>query len=433
MADGSVKQLQNVFRNSIKVFTPRVGLAWDPTGKGTWVVRGGFGIYRDWPTLGIDENSLKGNPPGFVLPTFLTGTTNPPIFAVGSSDKYPFGYPYPSLPPSSLDEHGGLAGAQLTIGGVDPNLSSERTYTYVGSLQHEFPGKLVVSAGYSGSHSVNQLTGSVLNQFPGTDINRFAGDLIVNSGTLTRLNPSFGAINYTTTGAKATYNAFIATAERRFSSGRITASYTRSTSSDYGQSYPDQHAITQYWQPSIYDVPNRFAFTGSYEIPVHKMENGAANVLLRGWQIAATSIAQSGLPFTVFTNAPFEAGGDYNADGYNYDWPDVNRSYSTPSGAPAFLNGIFSAGDFVAPTPGQEGNEKPGRFRGPGFFNVDASAIKNTHITERVSLEFRFEFLNLFNRLNLNGFDSNLADGSFGQSTAVFNPRWIQLGAKISF
>ena len=113
--------------------------------------------------------------------------------------------------------------------------------------------------------------------------------------------------------------------------------------------------------------------------------------------------------------------------------PNVSRSYSTPTGSRAFLNGIFPASDFAAPTPGQEGNEKPNRFRGPGFFDVDASLIKNTPITERVNLQLRFEFFNLFNRLNLNGVDSNLADASFGQSTAVFNPRWIQLGARISF
>ena len=58
-----------------------------------------------------DENGLKGNPPGFILPTFLTGTTNPPIFALGTSNTFPFGFQYPALPPESLDGHGGLTGA----------------------------------------------------------------------------------------------------------------------------------------------------------------------------------------------------------------------------------------------------------------------------------------------------------------------------------
>ena len=448
VANGSIIQVNHVFNHSITAFSPRVGVAWDPSGKGAWVIRGGFGLYRDWPTLGIDENGLKGNPPGFILPTFLTGTTNPPIFALGQSNTYPFNYPYPSLPPVSLDGHGGLVGAQLSVGGMDPNLTSPYTYEYVVSVQHQFRGDWVVSVGYTGSHSVNLLTGSYLNQFPGTDINRFAGDLIVNNNVLTRLNQSFGSITYTTNRPTATYNAFIATVEKRFASGGlITASYTRSSSWDDGQVYPDQNQISHYWQPSAFDVPNRFSFTGAYPIPVPKQDNRLLDVLIRGWQLSGTAIAQSGLPFTVYTNAPFQpelnsagqvigllpGSGDYNGDGYNYDFPNVNRSYNLPSSRSAYLKGIFSPTDFSAPTLGQEGNELPGRFRGPGFFGIDAALIKNTHITERVNLQLRFEFFNILNHPNLNGVDSNLADSSFGQSIAVFNPRWIQIAAKISF
>jgi hypothetical protein len=454
VANGSSIQVRHVFNHVLTSFSPRVGVAWDPFNDGKWVVRGGVGVYRDWPTLGVDENGLKGNPPGFILPTFLTGTTNPPIFALGGSNKYPFGFPYPSLPPTSLDGHGGLTGAQLSIGGMDPNMSAPRTITFVGSVQHELPLKLVASVGYSGSRSNHLLTGSVLNQFPGTDINRFAGNLIENQNVLTRLNPSFGSIGYTTNGVSASYNAFIATLQRRFGSGQISASYTRSSSWDYGQSYPDQTQILNYWQPSTFDTPNRFSFTGSYDIPVKKLDNGALDHILRGWQIAGTAIAQNGLPFTVYTNEPFtpvwndpscantlvstcqvigNTGGDYNADGSNYDIPNVARSYSTPTGINAYLNGIFNPTDFTVPTLGAEGNERMNRFRGPGYFDLDASLIKQTAITERVQLQLRFEFFNLLNHSNLNGVDANLADGTFGRTTSVFNPRWLQIAAKVTF
>jgi hypothetical protein len=454
IANGSSIQVRHVYNHALTAFSPRIGVAWDPSGNGKWVVRGGVGIYRDWPTLGVDENGLKANPPGFILPTFLTGTTNPPIFAIGTSNSYPFGFPYPSLPPTSLDGHGGLTGAQLAIGGMDPNMVAPRTTTFVGSVQHELPGKLVVSAGYSGSRSTRLLTGSVLNQFPGTDINRFAGNLINDQNNLTRLNPSFGAISYTTNGVKASYNAFITTLERRFSSGQISASYTRSSSWDYGQSYPDQTNILQYWQPSIFNAPNRFSFTGSYDLPIRKFESGTLDRILGGWGIAGTAVAQSGLPFTVYTSAPFSpvwnngscattvtpscqvignTGGDYNADGNNYDVPNVARSYTTPSGIGAYLNGIFAPTDFTAPPLGTEGNEKLNRFQGPGYFDLDASLIKQTAITERIHLQLRFEFFNVLNHSNLNGVDSNLADGTFGRTTSVFNPRWLQIGAKVTF
>lgn len=448
VANGSIIQVGHVFNHAISGWSPRVGVAWDPTGKSNWVVRGGFGVYRDWPTLGVDENGLKGNPPGFILPTFLTGTTNPPIFALGQSNTYPFNYPYPSLPPVSLDGHGGLVGAQLSVGGMDPNLTSPYTYEYVVSVQHQFGGDWVASVGYSGSHSINLMTGSYINQFPGTDINRFAGDLITNNGVLTRLNQSFGSITYTTNSTSGTYNAFIATLQKRFGKGGlVTASYTRSSSWDDGQLYPNQNLITHYWQPSAFDVPNRFSFTGSYPLPFGSADNHLLNIFIGGWQISGTAIAQSGLPFSVYTNAPFQpelntagqvigllpGSGDYNADGYNYDFPNVNRSYSLPSSRHDYLNGIFSPTDFSVPTLGQEGNELPNRFRGPGFFDIDAALLKNTRLTERVNLQLRFEFFNLLNHPNLNGVDSNLADSTFGVTTAVYNPRWIQLAAKISF
>ena len=53
---------------TLTAFSPRFGFSWDPTGKADWVIRGGFGIYHDWTTLGNDENGLKGNPPGFGRP-----------------------------------------------------------------------------------------------------------------------------------------------------------------------------------------------------------------------------------------------------------------------------------------------------------------------------------------------------------------------------
>ena len=59
--------------------------------------------------------------------------------------------------------------------------------------------------------------------------------------------------------------------------------------------------------------------------------------------------------------------------------------------------------------------------------------MKNNRLTERVNLALRFDFFNLFNRPNLNGVDSSLADATFGQSIAIFNPRWLELGLKLSF
>jgi hypothetical protein len=127
--------------------------------------------------------------------------------------------------------------------------------------------------------------------------------------------------------------------------------------------------------------------------------------------------------------------GDYNADGDNNDYPDAT-SYSEGNTKSAFLNGVFTSSQFSSPsTFGNEGNEKPNAFRQPNFIETDTSFYKVTHLTEGIDFQIRFEFFDLFNRVNLTGFDSNLADsgGNFGKATQQQLPRNWQIGGRFTF
>ena len=124
--------------------------------------------------------------------------------------------------------------------------------------------------------------------------------------------------------------------------------------------------------------------------------------------------------------------GDYNADAFNYDFPNV-ASYSQLTSRSGFLNGVFPANNFSQPTMGTEGNEKPYRFRGPSYFNSDISVAKNTKIFERLNLQVRCDLFDVFNEANLTNMDGNLASGTFGKATSQFNPRWLQLGINLQF
>ena len=64
---------------------------------------------------------------------------------------------------------------------------------------------------------------------------------------------------------------------------------------------------------------------------------------------------------------------------------------------------------------------------------TDAVLTKDTKLAERASLQLRFEFYNVLNHPNLQGVDTNIADGNFGKSTAAYTPRYLQIGARISF
>jgi hypothetical protein len=108
-------------------------------------------------------------------------------------------------------------------------------------------------------------------------------------------------------------------------------------------------------------------------------------------------------------------------------------SYHQGTSKSAFLTGIFSPGQFAAPTFGSEGNEKSNRFRGPNFAETNVNFYKDNRITERVNLQLRFEFFNIFNRANLFNVNVNLPDPGFGKAQGARLPRWWQVGGKISF
>ncbi len=68
IANGYAKATHNALLHSVNnLFSPRIGVAWDPTGNGDWVVRGGFGIYNNWLTSANVQEEFRGSPPGLVV------------------------------------------------------------------------------------------------------------------------------------------------------------------------------------------------------------------------------------------------------------------------------------------------------------------------------------------------------------------------------
>ncbi|HLH36929.1 MAG TPA: carboxypeptidase-like regulatory domain-containing protein [Alloacidobacterium sp.] len=436
-------------RSITDVFSPRGGVAWDVTGDSKWLVKGGAGFFHNWPTLANVQEQYRGNPPGDIFPTFYGGQTPAPVFGFGTSNTKPYNFPAPDVSAYTLNAKGGINGLQFGVGGIDPNLHSPVTYTYSASLEHSLSSALVASVAYSGANGRSLLSGGgqVYNVSYGQNINELPGDLIIhNSTTPTRLNTSFGPVYYTANDRVSNYNALILALRGRFNRAFFTASYTHSVSKDDTQVYPTYINPHQFYGPSLWDVPNRFSLGWNYQFPDVNGGLGFVGRVASGWQVSGTTILQDGTPIFVSTNAAFApltdangtftgyapGSGDYNADGDNFDFPDV-VSYHYPNGRHNYLQGIFSKDNFPAPSFGSEGNERYNAFRGPGFEQWDTSFMKNTAITERVSLQMRLEFYNLFNHPNLNNVDTNLPDGNFGKATGQYTPRYLQVGANVVF
>jgi len=140
----------------------------------------------------------------------------------------------------------------------------------------------------------------------------------------------------------------------------------------------------------------------------------------------------------VFTSSSYPSG-DFNADGFNYDFPNAPAFGNTISvSRGAYITGVFNKSDFPMPAKGQEGNLGRNTFQGPGLANVNLNAIKAVRVPwffgqEGATLEIRGEIFNLLNRVNLNQPTVDLSSGLFGKSTSQKLPRAVQFGLRIAF
>jgi len=462
----TVGVVPKVFANDMKnLFSPRIGFAWDPTKHGDWVVRGGVGVYHDWVVMGQSVDQTRLNPPGVLSQTFYTGGSGiQPIFALAPSGSYPFNFPVPTIPSGSLNAAGGVTGTTPNIDSLDRNLISPLAVNYVIGFEHQLPLRLVAGASYSGSKSYNGLTGSDVNRFPGSVVVTPATGTTAASETFTRLNPNFGSIDYVTNANRAAYNAMILSLRGRAGArGSFQASYTLSHAKDFiesgtrfdqdsdpatgqGYSVPDPNNYFGYYGDANYDVRQRFSFSGVYTIP--GLKEGIGKIVTSGWELSSIIAVQSGTPFWVYNtnsaDAPVDPG-DYNLDGNNWDVPNTpTQNYTGSHSRSTYINGVFGTPTatfqpwtvFPVPAAGTEGNEPRNIYRNPGYFQVDASLLKNNHLPwlgEQGNLQFRFDFINLFNHGNLGPVDDDMADGQFGQVHTALAGRALQLGLRIAF
>lgn len=452
-------------------FAPRFGFAWQPFGLSDWSVRGGAGVFFDRGGNTNWSDTETANPPidaNFTASVHTPGQPQPPAFGLCQNATFPYNCPLPTgltttLP--SLNARGGYGNFD-GIGGPDPHLMMAYAENYFIGVQRAFKSNWIAEADYIHSNTIHEYSITNMNRVDGINSIVYTGSGNYSETLGTLPNPYFAGINYTTNRNGSGYNGFTSYLRKSFHAGySFQVTYTLQKTTDLMSTVPgvdkgsensvviDAYNVAEQRSVSSQDVPQQLSYNAVWIIPTPGISNGLMKNIVGGWQVSALGTLMGGLPATVYTTLPQD---DFNEDGYNYDLPN-KPDIGTPTTGfkrSSFLTGTFKTTDFPLPVDGNgvplgyEGNIGRNSVRGPGFAQTDAALAKDTRLpfffSESANLQFRLDMYNAFNRVNLQGWDTNLADGgvdastgqafgNFGKATGVAQARTLQLSTKIVF
>jgi hypothetical protein len=209
------------------------------------------------------------------------------------------------------------------------------------------------------------------------------------------------------------------------------------TASPYWQNIYDPQAE---WAPCYYDETHNLTSYAVYDLPVGKGRqygNGmskALDAVVGGWQVSPILTLHTGFPLALYTGAsdPTNTG----SRGLRPDCNGTNTVWGRRPATAAQSGGIawFDPSNYSNPTTtfGTCGPQLGG-LRGPGFYNWDLSLHKDFQMTERFKLQFRSDFLNAFNRVNLASPNTTVAQSTTGVIQFSQPARNIQFALKLYF
>ncbi len=327
------------------------------------------------------------------------------------------------------------------------------------NVQRELPAGVLLEVAYVGTRglqlarvgegglSINQLPrealalGNALNDLvPNPYVGRVDSGVLVgpriSRAQSLRPYPQFtDIIPLYNGGASSTYHSLQVTMGKRLARGlQFDGSYTWAKSLDNGMDHQDSYNVYASRSLSGIDLAHRFVIAYIYELPFGRGRrfgggaSGPVQALLGGWQFNGITLFQSGTPLSITAN---------NTAGlFNPRLLANNNGRSGKLSGPVDqrLNRYFDIDVFTQPPPFTLGSLTPTLpdIRNDSVRNFDLSLFKDFRPVERLTVQFRAEFLNAFNTPRFGGPNTGVTSATRGVISAQGNsPRQIQFGLKL--
>ncbi|HKD72673.1 MAG TPA: carboxypeptidase regulatory-like domain-containing protein [Candidatus Acidoferrum sp.] len=398
-------------------FAPRFGFAWDPFGHGRTSVRGAYGIFYETVNSDIIQNTSQ--------PYRYTFTINQPFSLADPLRGQP---PIPLVLNLKTPAFVGLQ--QLFY--PDPALRSPYVQNFNLNLQHEMVKDLVIQVGYFGKLGRKLLMGIVTN--PGLFR---PGASLANLDSRRLLQPGFGNNSEISSEAVSSYNSLQVEVKKRYSRGfSVEGAYTWSRSLDdasafsLGAAVPNVFNLHSQWGVSDFFAKHIASISWIWDLPALRRSNATLRTAAGGWQVNGLVSLRSGTPINVVTGA------DNALSGTNNQRPDVVGNPHLPEGRTkaAEILAWFDRTAFAAPAPGNYGDAGRNALTGPSAATANLAVLKNFPIPgkEGLLLQFRSEFFNVLNAVNLSNPNGTLGT-NMGRITSAAEARVIQFAVKVRF